>query len=304
MLARFAGEDGPWSSGGRSHGSSSSHIESITQLTSQTLNEPDLHLGVSNTLSRQLFGDASVPLSVQPAQLTTDQSVVDRGSSTSSDSSKRTSSTTGSWPANDLVLSASSPAPSAASTTDSRELSPIIHSEMLQLMLNWPSTSDLHCSFPILGCDETFHGSDILHWYTHSLSHFGSHHPPMETLCDFCDATVFKHDNPYTCWENRMLHVAHHYADGVSPDSRRPDFHLYKHLRETDNMSVPTYAMACRGTEYKLARPFAERSGPVVQRVEYVALQENRRKEDRIWRRNHKSPRGDDHRHKPDANGN
>lgn len=82
-----------------------------------------------------------------------------------------------------------------------------------------------------------------------------------------------------------MLHVAQHYDDGFQPDQRRPDFPLYKHLLETEVMSADRYAIACGGTEYKLARPIAERSELFVNRAEHVAYQAIQRQEDREWRR-------------------
>ena len=108
----------------------------------------------------------------------------------------------------------------------------------------------LPCEFEFVGCDIQFNLTDPESWISHSLSHFGRLDPPANMGCTFCTSLdKDKSGEPTTgiaSWRERMLHIAKHYAEGVSEDDRIPCQDLVGYLWDNKLLSVEDYLHALR----------------------------------------------------------
>lgn len=114
----------------------------------------------------------------------------------------------------------------------------------------------LPCTFSdAVGCGVVYGSNDKEVWIRHNTSHFFKVGPPAKCVCIFCDdfesAEV---DDRHQNWRNRMLHIAAHYAEGISFDQTRPDYFVLEHLEKYGAMTQDDYQEAIRYSE----RPFVD----------------------------------------------
>ena len=100
--------------------------------------------------------------------------------------------------------------------------------------------SVLECPFNLLFCFEKFASLNQRDWMLHSLTHFKPVEPPKLNRCCFCDE-VFESFDGCTSWKNRMDHVFLHHSLGHQLRVARPDFQLYRYLREHNIISDAVY---------------------------------------------------------------
>lgn len=92
----------------------------------------------------------------------------------------------------------------------------------------------------IAGCPVSFRGSERELWYSHSLSHYNEASPPIHAMCIFCN-TVFNSSNPFTCWLNRMNHIADHFEMNRTIEKSRPDFRVIEDMFNKGCISEEDY---------------------------------------------------------------
>jgi len=108
-----------------------------------------------------------------------------------------------------------------------------------------PDSSTLWCEFVnINNCNATF--SAEISWIRHHADHLHNNFPE-ELVCWFCDDVPFKisEQNPVSPTLNfwrRMQHIhSHIHNEHTTKRHMRPDFHLFQHLREKDQISSKVY---------------------------------------------------------------
>jgi hypothetical protein len=106
----------------------------------------------------------------------------------------------------------------------------------------------LPCTLRILDCGASFGIESFDDWYAHSLDHFGSHRPPSNTICIFCD-TTFQNDDSWRSWRELMYHIAEHFNNGSRIELARPDFALLHHLQANNLINEKQYDNAIQAQE-------------------------------------------------------
>lgn len=106
----------------------------------------------------------------------------------------------------------------------------------------------LPCLMYIIGCPISFQLSERDVWHSHNLSHYGDNPPPTHAMCIFCN-TSFDSRDPFTCWSNRMNHIAEHFEMYKTIEQSRPDFHVIKDMWKKGCISEEDYKLCIEYTE-------------------------------------------------------
>jgi hypothetical protein len=105
------------------------------------------------------------------------------------------------------------------------------------------------CPFECVGCQLTFHPTEIDAFVSHSASHFLNHRPPPKTICVFCPQTFENSDNRVANWNRRMRHIADHYRRFEQYENSRPDFFVIEYMRKKHIISDEDYKWSTGHTE-------------------------------------------------------
>lgn len=119
--------------------------------------------------------------------------------------------------------------PSWDSTQENNGVETIIPGIDEQGVLIRPPSYAYQCAFPFLGC--TFRSVDLDEWMTHCFAHFHPIGPPRAWQCPLCPQAGMM-PNGHDAWRLRLHHVAGHHQAGESLSTARPDFALFKYLRD------------------------------------------------------------------------
>lgn len=85
----------------------------------------------------------------------------------------------------------------------------------------------------------------------HTLSHFGSHGPPIQATCIFCAENSVGNGSRHSkiwAWRQRLNHIANHFQDSRF-ESARPDYLLMDYMYDQKLMSIKEYSHAMNYTE-------------------------------------------------------
>jgi hypothetical protein len=156
---------------------------------------------------------------------------------------------------------------------------------------------EFRCEFEFVGCQLSFHPTQIDSYISHTTSHFVDHRPPPRTCCIFCDRRFENSHDPVASWRKRILHIADHQRHLARPEDMRPDFFVIEHMRKKGIITVEDYKWATRHTERPLCDGLVDRSyrTPEMKRKEERLTEEryDQEKEDRHRRRHISSKRKD-----------
>jgi hypothetical protein len=105
------------------------------------------------------------------------------------------------------------------------------------------------CPFEFVGCELSFHPTQIDAYISHTITHFFDHRPPPKTICIFCPQ-IFENPNDRVAnWRERMRHIADHYRRLERFEHSGPDFFVIEYMRQKRIISGDDYKWATRHTE-------------------------------------------------------
>lgn len=108
---------------------------------------------------------------------------------------------------------------------------------------------EFYCPFEFVGCQPSFHPTQIDAYISHTTTHFLNHRPPPKTVCSFCPQTFDNSNDRIANWKERMRHIANHYRRLEHFEHTKPDFFVIEYMRAKGIISSEDYKLATRHTE-------------------------------------------------------
>jgi hypothetical protein len=108
---------------------------------------------------------------------------------------------------------------------------------------------EFRCPFEFVGCELSYHSTQIDAYVSHTTTHFLDHRPPPKTVCIFCPQTFENPNDRVANWKERMHHIADHYRCLERFEYARPDFFVIEYMRGKNIISHEDYKWATRHGE-------------------------------------------------------
>ncbi|KAE9377659.1 hypothetical protein N431DRAFT_301648, partial [Stipitochalara longipes BDJ] len=105
------------------------------------------------------------------------------------------------------------------------------------------------CPFEFVGCELSFHPTQIDAYIHHTIDHFFGHRPPPKAICIFCPQIFENPNERVTNWRERMRHIADHYRRLDRFEASGPDFYVIEYMRKKGIISSEDYKWATKHTE-------------------------------------------------------
>jgi hypothetical protein len=154
---------------------------------------------------------------------------------------------------------------------------------------------EFRCPFGFVGCELSFHPTQIDAYISHTTTHFLNHRPPPKTICIFCPQTFENPNDRVANWRKRMRHIADHYRRLEGFEHTGPDFFVIEYMRTKGIISSEDYKWATRHTERRYCDSLVDfgHKTPDMKRREARSLEERHdmEKDDRN-RRRHMASKG------------
>jgi hypothetical protein len=88
------------------------------------------------------------------------------------------------------------------------------------------------CPFEFVGCELSFHPTQIDAYISHTITHFFDYRPPPKTISIFCPQIFENPNDGVANWREGMRHITDHYRRLERFEHSGPEFVLIEYMRQ------------------------------------------------------------------------